>query len=114
MGNKLLTSRSSSTDEENNQGTFEMSPFRAGYDLMSTTTSAQRKSVECWEFFSLQLTFQMTFQMTFRMTFRMIQMTSKNSTLQKIPQGDEEPRPELFRRKTGVVCDILRHRYSNE
>ena len=56
----------------------------------------------------------MTFQMTFRMTFRMIQMTSKNSTLQKIPQGDEEPRPELFRRKTGVVCDILRHRYSNE
>ena len=47
MGNKLLTSRSSSTDEENNQGTFEMSPFRAGYDLMSTTTSAQRKSVEC-------------------------------------------------------------------
>ena len=51
MGNKLLTSRSSSTDEENNQGTYEMHPFRAGYDLMSTTTSAHRKSVECWEFF---------------------------------------------------------------
>ena len=47
MGNKLLTSRSSSTDEENNQGTYEMHPFRAGYDLMSTTTSAHRKSVEC-------------------------------------------------------------------
>ena len=60
------------------------------------------------------MTFQITFQMTFRMTFRTTQVTSKNSTLQKIPQGDEEPRPELFRRKTGVVCDILRHRYSNE
>ena len=63
---------------------------------------------------TFQITFQMTFRMTFQMSFRMTQMTSKISTLQKIPQGDEEPRPELFRRKTGVVCDILRHRYSNE
>lgn len=45
MGNKLFTSHSSLTDEGINRGSFEMHPLTE-YDLMSTTTSVQRKSVE--------------------------------------------------------------------
>ena len=45
MGNKVFTNNSSLTDEGTNRGSFEMHPLTE-YDLMSTTTSVQRKSVE--------------------------------------------------------------------
>lgn len=106
MGNKLFTSHNSLTDEGINRGSFEMHPLTE-YDLMSTTTSVQRKSVEFWEIFHVVWIMRYTHTLWLKM--------SKISILRKIPQEEaEESRPGLVRRKTEAINDILRHSYSYE